>query len=339
MQRPQYPFTPGFTLRSRSAVVALSVSLAACAARTGTGTSTGTDTGDNGADEPSADDGTVRVAPVAATLPAGALQASVVEIASASDLMSAVTGNDNVYIHVQSERAWYVKSGNYLLGVEAFTQYHQEADGWVDLDSGDKVAPAQTRVVGLNPDGRGWEIPSLGPAGQWPDRANSVWVIGTESGRFGMGGAPQGIPLGTEVFGSMQTYGGAISTPYLLADGSTHHDSDRIRAAFAFNTDTVLGGHSAGSSTARRIALDLGLSHVWLYGTPNYSRGSGAYRQTETFGHLTMVAEIINNVDDPVTNVLIFPLKLVSLAWGTAKCHDYSHWDYQATSPVVAVCH
>jgi hypothetical protein len=336
MQRWKFGFAPGFTLRSRSAVVALSVSLAACAASGGTGP------GDDGAastDEPSGDDGALRTAPIAAALPSGALQAPVVEIASASGLLSAVTGNDNVYIHVQSEHAWYVKSGNYLLGVESFTQYHQELGGWVDLGSGDKVAPAQTRVVGLSPDGRGWQIPSLGASGQWPDRANSVWVIGTESGRFGMGGAPQGIPLGTEVFGSMQTYGGAISTPYLLADGSTHHDSDRIRAAFAFNTTTVLGGHSAGSSAARRIALDLGLSHVWLYGTPNYSRGSGAYTQTETSGHLTMVAEVINNVDDPVTNVLIFPLKLVSLAWGTAKCHDYSHWDYQATSPVVAVCH
>ena len=51
-----------------------------------------------------------------------------------------------------------------------------------------------------------------------------------------------------------------------------------------------------------------------------------------------MVAEVINNNDDPVTNVLAFPFSLVSLAWGTAKCHDYSHWDYEATSPVAAVC-
>ena len=54
-------------------------------------------------------------------------------------------------------------------------------------------------------------------------------------------------------------------------------------------------------------------------------------------GH-AMVAEVINNNDDPVTNVLAFPFSLVSLAWGTARCHDYSHWDYEATSPVTAVC-
>jgi hypothetical protein len=26
------------------------------------------------------------------------------------------------------------------------------------------------------------------------------------------------------------------------------------------------------------------------------------------------------------------------VAWGTAKCHDDSHRDYQKTSPVTAVC-
>jgi len=31
-----------------------------------------------------------------------------------------------------------------------------------------------------------------------------------------------------------------------------------------------------------------------------------------------MRAEVINNVNDPVTNVLTNPFSLVSLAWGTA---------------------
>ncbi|HEX7842232.1 MAG TPA: hypothetical protein VF469_32390 [Kofleriaceae bacterium] len=275
---------------------------------------------------------------VAVNLPPGNLQASVIEIASAADLLNAVTTHNGVYIHDQSQSAWYFRSGNYLLGIEAFTQFNQELDQWIDFGTGNKVAPAKARVVGHSFRGQGWVIPSLDHAGQWPASINSVWVIGTDGAIFGMGGAPQGIPLGTEVFGSMQTYGGIPSTPYLVFDDSPNHDSTRIRAAFSFNASTLLGGHSAGSSAARRIGLDLGLPHVWLYGTPNYSRGSGAYVKTETSGSHTMHAEVINNDDDPVTNVLTNPFSLVSLAWGTATCHDYSHWDYQATSPVVAVC-
>ncbi len=291
---------------------------------------------DGSGDEP---DGTLLTAQlVAPSLPSGTLQAKVVQISSDADLLATVKANDSVYIHDQADGAWYFKSGNYLLGIESFTQYHQELDAFIDLGSGDKVAPAQARVVGQNPHGRGWNIPLLGQAGQWPARANSVWVIGTESGIFGMGGAPQGIPFGTEVFGSMQTYGGALSTPYLEFDASPNHDSSRIRAAFPFAANTLLGGHSAGSTAARRVALDFGLSNVWLYGTPNYSRGSGAFVKTETNGSHKMVAEVINNDDDPVTNVLTNPFSLVSLAWGTAKCHDYSHWDYEATTPVDLVC-
>lgn len=290
-------------------------------------------------DEVDPSDGTLETGElVAVTLPSGALQAKVVDIANAGGLLDAVTHNDNAYIHDLAAGAWYYKSGNYLLGIESFTQYRQELDRWIDFGSGDKVAPAQTRIVGESPRGAGWNIPSLDHAGQWPVRANSVWVVGTEDGRFGMGGAPQGIPLGTEVFGAMQTYGGALSTPYLFADGSPHSDSSRIRARFSFRADTLIGGHSAGSTSARRIALDVGLNHVWLYGTPNYSRNSGAYLKTETNGSHKMVAEVINNPSDPVTHVLANPFSLVSLAWGTAKCHNYSQWNYQATSPVTAVC-
>lgn len=275
---------------------------------------------------------------VAVNLPPGALQAGVVQIASAADLLGAVTSHGTTYIHDQAANAWYFKSGNYLLGIEAFTQFNQQFDRWIDFGSGSKVAPAKARVVGHSFRGQGWVIPSLDHAGQWPAAINSAWVIGTDNAIFGMGGAPQGIPFGTEVFGSMQTYGGALSTPYLELDDSTHYDSDRIRAAFAFNPTTLLGGHSAGSSSARRIALDVGLSHVWLYGTPNYTRGSGAYVKTESASGHTMRAEVINNNKDPVTNVLSNPFSLVSLAWGTAACHDYSHWDYQTTTPVVALC-
>lgn len=275
---------------------------------------------------------------VAVEVPSGTLAARVVEIASSDGLLDVVTHNDSVYIHALNDHAWYFKSGNYLLGIEAFTQYHQQFDRWVDFGSGDKVAPAQARVVGHSPHGQGWNIPSLDSGGQWPARVNSVWVIGTENGQFGMGGAPQHILFGTEVFGAMQTYGGALSTPYLEFDGSPGPDSSRIRGLVAIHGSTLLGGHSAGSSAARRIALDIGINHVWLYGTPNYSRGNGAYVKTQTSSGHQMVAEVINNNDDPVTNVLVFPFSLVSLAWGTAKCHDYSHWDYQRTSPVDLVC-
>jgi hypothetical protein len=51
-----------------------------------------------------------------------------------------------------------------------------------------------------------------------------------------------------------------------------------------------------------------------------------------------MVAQVINNNDDPVTNCLSDPFDLVSLAWGTATCHDYSGWDYKKTSAVQTVC-
>jgi hypothetical protein len=275
---------------------------------------------------------------IAVNLPSGTLQASTVTIADEGALLDAVTHHDGVYIHDTAAGAWYYKSGNYLLGIESFTQYSQELDKWIDFGAGDKVAPARTRVVGYSPRGAGWQIPQLDHAGQWPVAINSVWVIGTEDGRFGMGGAPQGIPLGTEVFGAMQTYGGTLSTPYLEFDDSPNHDSSRIRALVSVRADTLLGGHSAGATAARRIALDVGLNHVWLYGTPNYSRGSGAYVRTDKNGNHTMVAEVINNKSDPVTNVLSAPWNLISLAWGTAKCHDYSHWDYQATSPVTAVC-
>ncbi|HEY0190341.1 MAG TPA: hypothetical protein VGC42_04415 [Kofleriaceae bacterium] len=284
------------------------------------------------------DDGELELGQLTAvTLPSGALQASVVEIATTDGLRAAVTQHDGVYIHDQAAGAWYYKSGNYLLGIEAFTQYSQELDRWIDLGSGDKVAPLQTRIVGSNPDGRGWDLPS-DHAGQWPQRINSVWVIGTEDGLFGMGGAPQGIPLGTEAFGAMQTYGGTLSTPFLELDGSPKSDSTRIRGKVTVNGATLLGGHSAGSTVARRIALDVGVSHVWLYGTPNYTRGSGAYQKSESSSGHTMVAEVINNPKDPVTHVLAAPWRLVSLAWGTAKCHNYSNWDYQDTSANSQVC-
>ena len=272
---------------------------------------------------------------VAVTRPAGNLQSGVVEIASGADLLGAVTGNGTTYIHDKGQGAWYFKSGNYLLGIESFVQYKQDFDQWVDFGTGDKVAPGQARVVGHSFRGQGWVLPT---DNQWPVRINSVWVIGTNGGTFGMGGAPQGIPLGTEVFGSMQAYGGALSTPYLELDGSTDDDSARIRAAVTVNSSTLLGGHSAGSSAARRLALDVGVSSTWLYGTPNYSRGTGAYAKSEKSGTRTMRAEVINNNSDPVTNVLINPFSLVSLAWGTAKCHDYSNWDYKATAPVTVTC-
>lgn len=273
---------------------------------------------------------------VAVEPPAGTLQNSVIELASSAALTTAVVGHGSVFFHVASEHAWYFESGNYLLGIEQFVQFHQEVDRFIDFGVQDKVAPGKARIVGQNPRGQGWTIPAA--TGQWPAAINSVWVIGTDGAQFGMSGAPQGIPMGTEVFGSMQTYGGALSTPFLEFDDSPNHDSSRIRGQFAFNASTLLGGHSAGSSAARRIALDLGLGHVWLYGTPNYSRGSGAFVKTETSGSHTMHAEVINNNDDPVTNSLANPFTLVSLAWGTAKCHSYTGWDYQKTSPVTVVC-
>lgn len=283
------------------------------------------------------DDGELELAALTpVTLPSGSLAAGVVEIANINALRDAVTHHDNKYIHDQAAGAWYYKSGTYLLGIESFTQYSQQLDRWIDFGSGDKVAPLQTRIVGADA-GAGWDLPS-DHGGQWPARINSVWVIGTEDGRFGMGGAPRGIPLGTEAFGAMQTYGGALSTPFLEFDGSPKSDSSRIRGKVAINGATLLGGHSAGSTVARRIALDVGINHVWLYGTPNYGRGNGAYQKTETSSGRTMVAEVINNPSDPVTHVLATPWSLVSLAWGTAKCHSYANWDYQDTSQRVQVC-
>jgi hypothetical protein len=270
-------------------------------------------------------------------LPFGTLQASVIAIADQSGLLDAVSHHNSVYIHDLASDTWYYKSGNYLLGIESFTKYSQRLDKWIEFGAGDKVAPAQARIVGHSPRGEGWQIPELA-GGEWPAPVNSVWVIGTDNGKFGMGGAPQGIPLGTEVFGAMQTYGGALSTPYLFNDNSPGQDSTRIAGRVAIAPDTLLGGHSAGATAARRIALDVGIDHAWLYGTPNYPRDSGAYVKTETSNGHTMVAEIINNHDDPVTNVLSAPWNLLMLSSDTAKCHNYSGWDYQQTSPVSVVC-
>jgi hypothetical protein len=77
---------------------------------------------------------------VAVKLPPGNLSAGVVEIASGADLLGAVTGHGTTYIHDLSQGAWHFKSGNYLLGIESFAQYHQDLDRWVDFGSGDKVA-------------------------------------------------------------------------------------------------------------------------------------------------------------------------------------------------------
>jgi hypothetical protein len=278
----------------------------------------------------------------AALSPGAKLDAKVIEIPSEVQLMATVTGHDGVYIHVRSDRTWYFKSADYLLGIEVFTQYDKRLGGvWVDLGSGDATGPAQARVVGHNLRGHGWKIPSIADHGRWPASINSAWVIGTQTdtGKFGMGGAPQGIPLGTEVFGSMQTYGGVASTVSLEGDKSPAADARRIRELFSFNAATLLGGHSAGSSVARQIALELGLVHVWLYGTPNYVRKTGTYTETETGPtHRKMVAEVINNNNDPVTSCLRNPLTLVSLAWGTQACHDYSGWNYETRSPVHTVC-
>jgi hypothetical protein len=273
-------------------------------------------------------------APIAAALPSGSLQAKVVEIGSEADLPATLSANDMAYIHASRSGAWYFESGHYLLGVESFVQSHQEIDAWVTFGGGGDVAPARARIVAQNEDGQGWSVSSLLHAGSWPETVDGVWVVGTNDGVLSMNGAPERIPLGTVVVGSMQAYGGIPSTPWLFADESTHDDSTRIRALVSLDASTLLGGHSAGSSTARRIALDLGLKHVFLYGTPNYSRGSGARTVTSQ----GMAAEVINNDDDPVTNCLADPWTLVSLAWGTAKCHDYESWDYEQTSPREAVC-
>jgi hypothetical protein len=306
-------------------VVALGIVASACAACVGP-------------EEDTEDTGTTAralAAATSATLPSGSLQASVVEIAGDADLLDAVEGHDGVYIHTKDHGVWYFKSGPYLLGIESFTQYAEDVDGWVDFGQGGKVAPRQARVVGQDHRGQGWDIPSVDQGGSWPARGESVWIVGTDGGVLGMTGAPEAIPLGTEVFGSMQTYGGIVSTPWLYADDSPNRDASRIRAAFPFQSGTLLGGHSAGSSVARRIALDLGLTHVWLYGTPNYERKGGEYTQRDQGG---MVAQVVNNPDDPVTNCLGDPFRLLSIAWGDGQCHDYANWDYEKTSPAQVVC-
>jgi len=282
----------------------------------------------------------VHEAPIAAALPSGSLKAKVVEIRSFAELRSTVNTSGTAYIHTADSGAWYFKSGNYLLGIESFVQYKREVDAWVKFDTGGDVAPEEARVVGHNLHGEGWILPVADHVGQWPLGVNHVWIAGTDNGILSMGGAPDGLPLGTKVFGSMQSYGGLTSTPYLVADFSPKHDSSRIRALFSFNADTHLGGHSAGSSAARRIALDLGLSHVFLYGTPNYSRQDGEYTVSSTnwLTRKKTVMHVVNNSDDPVTDCLRNPLHLVSVAWGTGKCHDYSNWDYEATSPEETIC-
>jgi hypothetical protein len=45
-------------------------------------------------------------------------------------------------------------------------------------------------------------------------------------------------------------------------------------------------------------------------------------------------AGLVADTGDPVTNVLTNPFSLVTLAWGTAPCHDYTSWNYKATSPL-----
>jgi hypothetical protein len=305
-------------------VVAVGIVAAACAACVGS---------EEGAEDT---DTTARAlaAAVSATLPSGSLQASVVQIASDADLLAAVKAHDGVYLHTKDRGVWYYKSGPYLLGIESFTQYKTAWDGWVDLGSGSKVAPRQARVVGQDHRGQGWDIPAVDAGGSWPARANAVWIAGTDSGVLGMTGAPEAILLGTEVFGSMQTYGNIVSTPYLYGDDSPSHDASRIRAAFPFQASTVLGGHSAGSSVARRIGLDLGLTHVWLYGTPNYGRNSGEYTEHDH----AMTAQVINNPSDPVTGCLGNPFHLLSVAWGDGKCHNYAGWDFEKTSATQPVC-
>jgi hypothetical protein len=273
-------------------------------------------------------------APIAAALPSGALQATVVEIGSEAELPATLDANGMAYIHASGSGAWYFESAHYLLGIESFVQYHQELDAWVSFGSGGSVAPARARVLAQDVDGQGWSVSSPLQEGSWQETLNGVWVVGTNDGVLNMADAPERILVGTVVVGSMQAYGGIVSTPWLYADESTNDDSSRIRSLVSIDVSSLLGGHSAGSSTARRIALDLGLSHVFLYGTPNYSRGDGA-RSVDSSG---MVAEVINNDDDPVTNCLAEPWNLVSLAWGTAKCHNYEGWDYEDTSPREVIC-
>jgi hypothetical protein len=301
----------------------LVVACAACAPAGGAGEEVGSLT-----------DSLAYEAPIAAALPSGSLQAKVVEIDREAELPAALGANSTAYIHVSASGAWYFESGHYLLGVESFTQYHQEIDAWVAFGSGNRVAPARARILAESVEGQGWSGLSPLEGESWVEAVNGVWIVGTNDGILNMDGAPERIPVGTVVVGSMQAYGGIVSTPWLLDDASTHADSSRVRSLVTIDAGTQLAGHSAGSSTARRVALDLGLSHVFLYGTPNYSRGDGA-RRVSSGG---MVAEVINNDDDPVTNCLAAPWSLASLAWGTAKCHDYDGWDYERTSARVVVC-
>ena len=98
-------------------------------------------------DEVDPSDGTLETGElVAVTLPSGALQAKVVDIANAGGLLDAVTHNDNAYIHDLAAGAWYYKSGNYLLGIESFLRAH---DGirQVGLEGRFAARPARSQHV------------------------------------------------------------------------------------------------------------------------------------------------------------------------------------------------
>ncbi|WP_158501608.1 discoidin domain-containing protein [Vitiosangium sp. GDMCC 1.1324] len=202
--------------------------------------------------------------------------------------VAAASFGDNVYLLNVPSMQWYFKTGFYLLKIDSWFDDARPKDWPWSTPKGPFSAPLVARVVGIGArpatmttagsEKTTWQFsPGLMPQSD----PNVLAIIGTGNGPFDMSGFPLGIPLGSVVVGSRQTYGGIGSTPGLFDLGAVNTDAANARNHFintvghGTNANTNIIAHSAGSVVGEALIRNYSAGHGWFYGTPQV--GCGTY--------------------------------------------------------------
>ena len=284
-------------------------------------------------------------------------------------LNSTYVFEDNVYLLNVPSMQWYFKTGFYLLKIDSwFDDARPRSLPW-DNPQGPFSAPLVARVVGVGPrpstyttagsERTTWQFsPGMTPQGD----PNVLAIIGTSNGPFDMRGFPLGIPLGSVVVGSRQTYGGIGSTPELLNQSLVNTDATNARnhfintVGYAPNIHTNVIAHSAGSVVGEALLRNYGAGHGWFYGTPKFGCNSyvGACQRGFVAGS-GWDMYIRNNQGDPVAGIIAtVPLGIYAAfvnsntgpinpntprgdlnPYGDLAYHSYNNWDIWKVDPVV----
>ncbi|WP_224367865.1 FG-GAP-like repeat-containing protein [Hyalangium versicolor] len=275
---------------------------------------------------------------------------------------------ENIYLLNVPSMQWYFKTGFYLLKIDSWFDDARPKD-WPWDSKGPFSAPLVARVVGIGArpatmttagsEKTTWQF-SPGLVSQ--NDPNVLVIIGTGNGPFDMTGFPLGIPLGSVVVGSRQTYGGILSTPGLIDTDAVNRDATNARNHFintvghAPNTNTNVIAHSAGSVVGEALLRNYSSGHGWFYGTPRKgcSTASGpCERYFEAGSGWDMYVR--NNQADPVAGILYVPVGGIYASLGDASSkpinpntprsdleglgdrayHNYNNWDIWKVEPVL----